>query len=314
MLKVSSLKTPIAFFIFNRPELTEQVFQAISEQRPAKLLVVADGARNGRVGESERCLQARAILKRIDWECELLTNFSELNLGCRDRLTSGLNWVFDQVEEAIVLEDDCVPDSSFFTYCEELLERYRDDERVFQICGSACQKVNTQGGMDSQSYSYYFSKINYVWGWASWRRAWKKHDVHMSVWPEVREKNYLRDLGDPRFVEFWSERFEEVYQKKLDTWDYQWVFTSWVNNGLAIVPSVNLIKNIGFGPEATHTHDLLDARSNSPSLSIQFPLRHPPFVMRDCSADAEDMSTRYVTLSWKQKLKRGLKRLLCYFI
>ena len=297
------LNTPIAFFIFNRPELTEQVFQTIATQRPAKLLIVADGPRSTKPDEAAKCAETRAILKKIDWPCEVLTCFSDTNLGCRNRLTTGLNWVFEQVEEAIILEDDCVPDPTFFRFCEELLEKYRHDERVFQICGSSFQDGIARG-----DGSYYFSRLNYIWGWATWRRCWKLHNVDMKLWPDVKKANLLSGTGDAVYADFWKSRFDEAYERKIDTWDYQWVFTSFINHGLSIVPNVNLIRNIGFGIDATHTHNVSDGKSNLPAGTMEFPLRHPSCFVSNWPADSYEMSTRYPPpLTLKQKVKRALK-------
>src|SRR6185369_14461868 len=166
-----ALTTPVAFIIFNRPDTTEKVFAEIARARPPKLLVIADGPRAGRAGEADRCAATRAIIDRVDWDCKVLTNYSDVNLGCKNRVASGIDWVFEQVPEAIILEDDCLPDPTFFRFCEELLIRYREDERISQICGA-----NFQFGRKRSNDSYYFSRYNHIWGWASWRRAWQHYD------------------------------------------------------------------------------------------------------------------------------------------
>src|SRR5512139_3287315 len=171
------LKTPVAFIIFNRPDTAERVFAEIAKARPPKLLVVADGPRANRSGEAEKCAATRAIIDRVDWDCEVLTNFSDTNLGCKNRVSSGIDWVFEQVPEAIILEDDCLPHPTFFRFCEELLERYRDDERIGMISGD-----NFQLGQKRTDASYYFSRYNHIWGWASWRRAWRHYDREASAW------------------------------------------------------------------------------------------------------------------------------------
>jgi hypothetical protein len=160
------VNTPIAFFIFNRPDTTARVFEAIRQAQPSKLLVVADGPRSTRPGEAEKCAATRAIIDQVDWECEVLTNYSDVNLGCRHRVSSGLDWVFEQVEEAIILEDDCLPHPTFFRFCEELLEWYRHDHRIVAISGD-----NFQNGHQSGEFSYYFSRYVHIWGWATWRRG-----------------------------------------------------------------------------------------------------------------------------------------------
>lgn len=278
------LKTPVALLIFNRPDRTEKVFEAIRQARPSKLLVVADGPRAGRADDVENCAATRAIIERVDWDCKVLKNYADSNLGCKRRVSSGLEWIFNTVEEAIVLEDDCVPHQTFFPYCEELLERYRHDERIVSICA-----LNVPVGNRRVEYSYHFSRYNRIWGWASWRRVWQFYDLDMKLWPEIRERNFLNDiLGDPRAVKYWTRTFQRCYEGQIDTWDYQWTFACWVQNGLSILPTVNLVRNIGFGAEATHTTDnsTSSRRANLPLEAMSFPLRHPPFVFRDALADS----------------------------
>ncbi|MEC4818255.1 MAG: glycosyltransferase family 2 protein, partial [Scytonema sp. PMC 1069.18] len=244
-----SLSTPIGFLIFNRPDLTEQVFASIAQAKPKKLFVIADGPRFPE--EVEKCEKTRAIIHKVDWDCEVLTNFSETNMGCGRREASGFDWVFSQVEEAIFLEDDTLPAPSFFHFCETLLERYRDDERVMHINGdnSLSQKRN--------EYSYYFSKYMHGWGWASWRRAWQHYDYYMKTWPKFRKSGLLQLVcEDPHEQKYWSNILDQMYAdpQVIDTWDYQWIYTCWSQNGLAIAPNQNLISNLGFNREdAAHT-------------------------------------------------------------
>jgi hypothetical protein len=227
-------------------------------------------------------MATRAILDRVDWNCDVLTNYSDVNLGCRERISSGLKWVFDTVEEAIVLEDDCVPHPTFFSYCEELLDRYRSDERVMAISGqkSQLQYQRTQ-------YSYYFSRYFHAWGWASWRRAFKNFDARLELWPEIRDGGFLKDIfADDRAAKYWSDIFQNVYDQKITTsWDYQWLFACWIHHGLAILPSVNLISNIGCTAGATHTVNETHPNANDPTEAISLPLKHPPFLIRDTRLD-----------------------------
>jgi hypothetical protein len=275
------MNTAVALIIFNRPDTTEQVFAEVARARPPKLLVVADGPRTERPGEAEKCAQTRAVIERVDWDCEVLTNYSEVNLGCQLRPASGLDWVFQEVEEAIILEDDCLPDPSFFRYCEELLERYRTDERVTMISGD-----NWQFGRKRTSYSYYFSRYTHTWGWASWRRAWRHFDLEMKLWATLRETSWLSDIfADEAQVAYFRSCFDAAHTRQLKTvWDYQWFFASLTQNGLAILPNTNLISNIGFGDDATHTKDL-SAMARVPVREMVFPLEHPPFVWWQREAD-----------------------------
>ncbi|MGY6529569.1 MAG: TylF/MycF/NovP-related O-methyltransferase [Cyanobacterium sp.] len=274
------LTTPVAFFIFNRPDTTQKVFNTIREAKPPKLLVVADGARRDKQGEVELCQQTRAIIDQVDWDCEILTNYSDVNLGCRQRISSGLDWVFEQVEEAIILEDDCLPHPTFFRYCQELLEKYRDDERIMFISGD-----NFQFGRNKTEYSYYFSRYNHCWGWASWRRAWAKYDNSMKTWQEVKEKNLLASVfSDSQAIDYWTNIFDSVYQGKINSWAYIFQLTEFINNGLTILPNENLISNIGFDVDATHTKGN-STQANMATSEMIFPLKHPPYVIRNVETD-----------------------------
>jgi hypothetical protein len=298
----SKLKTPVAFLIFNRPETTEKVFAEIAKAKPSTLLVVADGPRTDRPGEIEKCSKTRAIIDRVDWECEILTNYSDVNLGCKRRISSGLDWVFDTVEEAIILEDDCLPDPTFFRFCEELLEKYRDDERIAMISGD-----NFQFGRKRTEHSYYFSRYPHIWGWATWRRSWLNYDVNMKLWPKIRDGGWLKDfLDDTKNVRYWSEIFEKVHQGKIDTWDYQWTFSCWMQSALTILPNVNLISNIGFGSDALHTKEK-NRLAGMKTEPIMFPISHLRYMLRDSQADH---ATEKLTFSGQSILKRGFIRLM----
>ena len=274
------LKTPVAFFVFNRPDTTERVFEEIRKAKPPVLLVVADGPRSDRPDEAKRCEAVRAIIERVDWECEVLKNYSDVNLGCKQRVSSGLDWVFQNVEQAIILEDDCLPHPTFFRFCEELLEKYRDDERIMAISGD-----NFQFGRKRTEYSYYFSRYNHCWGWASWSRAWRHYDITMSLWPQIREGDWLKDmLCNPEAVKYWKKIFEITYKGRINSWAYRWTFACWIQGGLSILPNVNLASNIGFGEEATHTMSK-SRLANMPVEVMTFPLQHPPYMIRDTLAD-----------------------------
>jgi len=284
------LNTPVAFIIFNRPDTTARIFAEIAKAKPSKLLVVADGPRKDRVGEAEKCAETRAIINQVDWPCEILTNYSEVNLGCKRRVSSGIDWVFGQVEEAIILEDDCLPDQTFFRFCQEMLERYRNDQRVGMISGD-----NFQFGTKRSDASYYFSRYNHIWGWASWRRAWKFYDVSMKLWPQFRDDKYLDYFfADKNIKNYWLTAFEATHSGKIDTWDYQWVFASWANNMISIMPNVNLISNIGFGANATHT--VADSIfSSMPVEPMIFPLRHPDGIYVNVKADKFTADNQFTT-------------------
>lgn len=290
------LTTPVAFIIFNRPDTTERVFAEIAKAKPPKLLVVGDGPRANRHGEAEKVAAARAIIQRVDWGCEVLSNFSDVNLGCKKRVSSGIDWVFEQVEEAIILEDDCLPDPTFFRFCQEMLERYRNDQRIGMISGD-----NFQFGRRYGDDSYYFSKYVHIWGWASWRDRWTaSYDVTMAKWPRVRDEVRLVDMvGDAREAVYWGKIFERVYRGRIDTWDYQWVFTNWVEGRLTILPAVNLVSNIGFDQNATHTTGASDL-ANLPVMPMEFPLSHPVGVFRNTRADRHSERKCFRVPLWKR--------------
>lgn len=275
----SALTTPVAFFVFNRPDLTERVFNRIAEAKPHTLLLVADGPRNPK--EAEACDQVRKIISRVDWDCEVLKNFSNVNLGCKHRVASGLDWVFSLVEEAIILEDDCLPSLSFFNFCQVLLERYRDDDRVFMIGGN-----NFQFGVNRTEASYYFSRYAEIWGWATWKRAWRHYDIAMKSWPAFKAAGRIRSVFEnPAEQRYWEPYFQQTYEGKIDTWDYIWFYTCLSQSGLTILPNVNLVSNLGFGPEATHTFDVNSRFANVPAGEI-WDIKHPQLLIRDVGADA----------------------------
>jgi len=277
-----SLSTPVVFLIFNRPDLTRRVFEVISKAKPRQLFVVADGPRSSE--DVEKCAQTRAVIDRIDWECDMHKNFSDKNLGCGRRISSGIDWVFSQVDEAIILEDDTLPVDSFFTYCQLLLERYRDDARVMTINGN-----NFQSGQSRSEYSYHFSKYNACWGWATWRRAWMHYDYEMKTWPVFKRSGMLEGIcEDPCEQQFWSELFDSMHANPavIDTWDHQWKYACWSQNGLAIEPSVNLVSNLGLArSDATHTtgnNPMLEQISKTREI---MEIKHAPLVARNRAAD-----------------------------
>jgi len=275
------MKTPVTLIIFNRPDLTKKVFEAIRQAKPPTLLVVADGPRPNRPDEVEKCAAARAIIDSIDWKCELLTNYSDVNLGCKHRVSSGINWAFEAVEEAIILEDDCLPHPTFFRFCEEMLAHYRDDKRVMSICGDNSRSMSRR-----TDYSYYFSRLTPIWGWATWRRAWQYYDVNMKLWPTIKGGGWCKDIMmDPKITKAWESNFQSIHSNEVDTWDYQWTFACWIQNGLSAIANTNLISNCGFNAEATHTKEADHRLANRPIEAMEFPLKHPPFVIHDTQAE-----------------------------
>lgn len=300
-----TLTTPVAFIIFNRPETTIKVFEQIRLAKPKQLYIIADGARNSRPEEPDRVLAARAIVEQgVDWDCEVITNYAPKNMGCRNRVASGLQWLFEQVEDAIILEDDCVPHSTFFRYCQELLEYYRHDERVGVISGA-----NFRCKREDDRHSYFFSRYHPITGWASWRRVWKYYDLEMKTFPHLRDSGLLAEMiGEPHLVKYWTKIFQSAYEGKETTWDYQLTFAVWTQAMLSVIPNHNQITNIGFGGEATHIAEADHPTANVPVEAMPFPLQHPPYMVREMTFD------RYIwdkLLRWTlpYRVKRKLQHL-----
>ncbi len=240
----NKLKTPILFLVFNRPDTTQKVFDRIREARPPKLYIGADGPRNDK--EAIICQQVRSITEQVDWDCEVITLFREKNLGCGPAVSQAITWFFDHEEMGIILEDDCLPDLSFFHFCETMLEYYKDDMRVWHIGGANFKDTITQ-----DKNSYYFSMFSHIWGWAGWRNRWQKYRFDIQSYHLDKSlPNYSNDI---RIQKYFIKRQHQVASGKTNTWDYQYLFAMWENNGLAIVPNVNLVTNIGFGIGATNT-------------------------------------------------------------
>ncbi|MEN9217534.1 MAG: hypothetical protein Q6J33_00845 [Gloeomargarita sp. DG_2_bins_126] len=274
-----TLNTPIVFLIFRRPDLTQRVWERIRQVRPKTLLVVADGPRDE--GEAEKCAQARSVIEQIDWPCDVYKNYAATNLGCKKRVSSGISWAFSLVEEAIILEDDCLPVPTFFTFCETLLNYYRQDERIFSISGN-----NFQDGKIRSPYSYYFSKYPHIWGWATWRRAWRYWHDHPDLWTEYKKLDLISAIHPhPLEQSHWQGIFEAMfYHQYPDTWDYLWTFACWSQGGFSIVPNVNMVSNLGFREDAAHTRNPDHQNANLAVADLE-QITHPPFVVVDRCAD-----------------------------
>lgn len=282
-------RSAILFLVFNRPDTTRQVFEAIRMARPARLYVAADGARPERQGESQLCDATRAIATAVDWRCEVHTLFRDENLGCKRAVSTAVDWFFAQEPEGIILEDDCLPDPSFFQYCDDLLERYRHDERIMCVSGD-----NFISSIWRPSTSYYFSHWAHIWGWATWRRAWARYDVSMASWPNDQESRLLQRLfpRETQAQKYWQRTFNETYHGIVDTWDYQWFLACWRHGGLSCTPARNLISNLGFGTGATHTLNSQSRHANLARHMLPTPLRHPESITRAVHADR--WTTRHV--------------------
>ena len=269
---------PILLLAFNRPETTKRVLATLRKLKPYRIFVAIDGPRQKIKGEKMLCDEVKSlVLDSIDWECDLKTLFREENLGCGKAVSSAITWFFDHVESGIILEDDCLPDPSFFWFCQELLEYYESDERVMHIGGNNFQEPNF-----SIEYSYYFSLYNHIWGWATWKRAWEKYDYELRDLESFLNSRKFKDLFQrEEEVNFWKETFRS--STSIDTWDFQWLFAIWKSSGLCIHPSVNLVSNIGFGEGATHTTEV-NHFANLPSYEISN-IEHPDKIERNLAAD-----------------------------
>ena len=264
------LETAVLFLVFNRVDTTKQVFDAIRAAKPPRLYIAGDGPRRGRQDDVKKIDEVRAIVKSVDWPCEVKTLFRDENLGCKYAPSSAITWFFENESQGIILEDDCLPSQSFFWFCEELLERYKNDEHIYLISGDArgSEAVNIQE-------DYGFCKYPMIWGWASWARVWKEYDLNIKLWPEIKE-DLIPTISDNKGTQrLWRYVFDKVYTKSLDTaWDYQLSFLLLKNKARCIIPKRNLIKNIGFGHDATHTVNVNSSSANRKIYEIDFPLNH----------------------------------------
>jgi hypothetical protein len=301
----AALQTPVLFLVFNRPDTTSQVFEAIRKAKPPRLYVAADGPRVNRAGEAERVAKVRKIATAVDWSCELKTLFRIENVGCQFGPRGGIDWFFDNEEYGIILEDDCLPSQSFFWFCEEMLEQYRDDKSIMAITGT-----NITKGLAFDA-DYFFSKYALMWGWATWRRAWKKYDPDLAHWNNLRRSGWLKDLnlGGLAFEYTWKKIFDQTSQLRNDAtwWDYQWIYSCWVNSGLTVAPALNLIRNLGYSSDATHTKSIHPVLGHLLETEMSFPLRHPKSVNVHMEAD-KFISRHWFGVSWISLVKSMLMK------
>jgi len=289
-----SFPTPVALIIFNRAETTRKVLDVLRKAQVKELFVIADGPRSDMLTDKKLCSEARAVIDEIDWACEVHRNFHDLNLGCGHNPATGIDWVFTHVDECIILEDDCIPHLSFFPYCQEMLELYRNDTRIMMVSGNnhLLNKVQIPD-------SYFFSINTQTHGWATWKRAWKKYDFYMTDWPVVGEFEWLNNfLGNRRYAKGWLKTLSTTYYEannnpKYSIWDFQWTYTCWKNHALNIIPSVNLVTNAGYGENATHQMTLDHPLANLPLNEMKFPLKHPVEMLQNYNADLALRETVY---------------------
>lgn len=275
------MNTPVALFLFNRPDRARRVLERIRGARPRQLFLVGDGPRSAQ--EEGQCERARAVTELVDWPCELVTDFADRNLGLRRRIPSGIDGVLSEVDRAILLEDDCLPHPSFFPYCEALLDRYADDERVMHVAGSQLLREQPNAGA-----SYHFSRYVHIWGWATWRRAWRHYEGSLEEWDALRRRR-----REARLRRWFSTEDERNYWRYVwdnfgagTNWSAQWSYACIARGALAITPNRNMISNVGFGEDATNAKEDPLGIANRPLEGVSFPLSHPGSIEADAEADA----------------------------
>jgi len=294
--------TPILFIIFANPDTTTQVFEQIRQIQPAKLYIAADAPRSEKKNEVQRSTETRSIINRINWNCELKTLFQDKNLGPKIAVSKAIAWFFEHEEQGVILEHDCLPDPSFFPYCEELLEKYKNDTRIGHISGN-----NFLPGIIKEGLSYDFCSCPHIWGWATWRRVWRNYDVNFSFWEQQKEKRSFLFCNKQEEIYF-SSFIPDVISNRngINTWDTQYWFSLRVQNQLAIYPAVNLVTNIGLGdPNASHTAKM-NKKLSVPVSGIHFPLQHPRHFLRNRKLD--DATTKKLFFSWKRFVRFFLRQ------
>lgn len=276
-----AFNTPILLIAFSRADTALAVINSVRMIKPSNLYIACDGPRVEIAGEAELCRATRdAIEASIDWPCKVHRLYQKENLGCRKGPVEAINWFFSQVEEGIILEDDVVPSEDFYFFCQDLLVRYRFDNRVGAIGGSYLSHAESIHSAD-----YVFSKFVQAWGWASWRRAWINFDANMSSWPQAKHMGLLKDIGGVDFARYLGTCFDKAAGNNNSIWDYIWMFSSIKEGYLCCHPTKQLVSNIGFDERATHT--IGGVSPLRPIEVMSFPLRHPKFFLADKRYDDE---------------------------
>ncbi len=272
-----AFETPILLLVFNRPDMTRNILGILSELQPTRLYIVADGPRMGNDVDQTRCDAVKKLCLEINWECSVNRLYRIKNMGAARSVGGGIDWFFEQEEMGIILEDDCVPGNNFFQFCEELLLKYQKDQRIFHIGGNNFNLSKTYGDED-----YYFSIFNHIWGWATWKRAWKHYHFDIDI-EDISKMNAF--IKNREILLYFKNQFDNAIQGRVDAWDYRWTFACWKNHGLSVVPNKNLVSNIGFGDDATHTKNISSPQNSVPTQSIYFPLNHPTRIKANQRAD-----------------------------
>lgn len=297
---------PVLLIFFNRTDTTLQVIEQLRLAKVSKLYLYCDAGRPNKAAEAQEVEAARALITQsINWPCEIKTNFLNENIGPRYAIGNAISWLFEHEEAGIILEHDCLPHLSFFPYCNSLLEKYKIDQRIMHIAGDNfhfSKRLNTD--------SYFFSKYPYIWGFATWRRAWQQYDVDMKAFPNFKKAGLINEIiQDKRLAKYWENIFELSYQQKVESWDYQWTFSLWNANGLSIIPQVNLVSNIGFDNKALNTTNPDHVIANMKQEELIFPLQHPTQFVPLMQAENQ-IWNEYLAPHWKAYWKQRLRKLI----
>lgn len=278
---MEKFKIPVLIIAFNRPKITENLIKELKKIKPKEIFFAVDGPRKNNKEDKIKVKETQEVIKNIDWPCKVKKLIRTENKGCKYGPAEAIDWLFKNVDKGIILEDDCLPNKSFFKFCEQLLEKYKDDERIMHISGTNYNR-NWKSNLDS----YYFSKYPFIWGWATWRRAWNKYDIEMKNYEIFKKETYLKQIFPNKLEAMTIKKgFKTVYKTNFTAWDHQWLYTVISNNGLSIVPNENLITNIGMGADATHTNTKLEEKRSLPTKELKFPLKHPEFILQNKESD-----------------------------
>jgi hypothetical protein len=295
-------QVPVTIIVFNRYKEALQLYKYLQVIKPVKLFIISDGPRPKVPGEKEAVQKVRKLFEKINWDCEIYKNYSEENMGCDDRIPDGLSWVFTHVEYSIILEDDCIPDIYFHQFCQELLEKYRYDNDVMFISGT------NLAGQVTIKESYFFSYHSSTWGWATWRRAWAKYQATQEYWNYVNEKNQLNEIFDKKTADFFKNSVNHHFSQGIYPWDYLWWSCCLYSKGISVTPAVNLVTNIGFSRNATHTEEK-PGKYQGKTYPISFPLVHTD--NKDIKVKYGKMWRKMISTPLTVRFRRKIKTLLC---
>lgn len=297
------MTSAVLFIIFKRPDTTRRVFERIREAQPPRLYIAADGPRKDRPDEAERCALVRQIVENVDWPCEVHRLYRDENLGCGKGVSSAITWFFEHEEQGIIIEDDILPHIDFFKYCDEMLDRYKDEERIQGISGHNVFYKELKNNLP-----YYLSHFSGIWGWASWRRVWNTYIYDIREIKRDQLKKKLENRIPPKTCLFFLDVYDKMLDSGIDTWDYQFFFNQMLNDRFFIIPFTNMTRNIGF--------DSLDAAHTSGSNRFElhhlektpYPFEHPVVLLEDLHADKIRIKNSHFYIS--SPIRRISNRLL----